>query len=364
MDDYNKLRKIKEDLLNDVAKYGIGPKSKFHIVLNENSDPQLIHDVYIVIENYRSKISSRANSKRTQFDDFVRAKIWRDYLHSQLKPIQQTIPFQQFLQQFKNINPIEQEPIEQQPIEQKPIQQEVPIERIKEPIINEGKQEEIDNEEIKRQLNEQIKQYLPTKFHHQEHRKDQIQNLSATADSLVGWYSTKDAANQGYDKHPFKDGETYIKVLFNKPHPIVRNYTGYILGKNDYNLVSKWIKDKLGIDKGENHDRIIHGSKKNFKTYFEKEQEYSQQEKYKDILSLDDQEKLFKRKKEQFENALREATKEWKKKYSNMPLPSVGNLIKFYNDEVLQHPAGLKVHPNMFDYKKYINPAEFGLNDD
>jgi hypothetical protein len=40
--------------------------------------------------------------------------------------------------------------------------------------------------------------------------------------------------------------------------------------------VSNWIKDKLGIDKGENHDRIIHGSKKNFKTYFEKEQEYSQ----------------------------------------------------------------------------------------
>jgi hypothetical protein len=94
MDDYKRLQKIKEDLLNDIAKYGIGPKSKFHIILNENSEPQLIYDVYILIENYRSKISSRANAKRTQFDDFVRAKIWKDYIYGQLKPIQQTIPFQ------------------------------------------------------------------------------------------------------------------------------------------------------------------------------------------------------------------------------------------------------------------------------
>jgi hypothetical protein len=233
------------------------------------------------------------------------------------------------------------------------------------------KQEEIDNEQIKSQLNEQIrsqlnkqiKQHLPTKSHHQKHRKDQIQNLDATADSLVGWYSTKDAANQGYDKYPFKDSQNYIKVLFNKLHPIVRNYTGYILGKNNYDLLSKWIKVRLGIDKGENHDRIIHSSKKNFKTYFEKELKYSQREKYKDILSLDDQDKLFKQKKEQFENALIEATKIWKKRYSNLPLLSVGNLIKFYNDE-LQNQTDLRVDKSMFDYKKYINPTKYKLNDD
>jgi hypothetical protein len=92
--DYNKLRKIKEDLLNDIAKYSIGSKAEFHIILNESSDPQLIHDIYILIENYCSKISSKANSRRTQFDDFVRAKIWKNYIHSQLKPIQQTISFQ------------------------------------------------------------------------------------------------------------------------------------------------------------------------------------------------------------------------------------------------------------------------------
>jgi hypothetical protein len=46
-----------------------------------------------------------------------------------------------------------------------------------------------------------------------------------------------------------------------------------------------------------------------------------------------------------------------------MLLPTVGNLIKFYNNEVLQHPTSLRPAKSMFDYKKYINPSEFGLND-
>jgi hypothetical protein len=182
MDDYNKLRKIKENLLNNITKYDIGPKSKFHIILNENSELQLIHDIYIVIENYCSKISSRANAQRTQFDDFVRAKIWKDYIHGQLKPIQQTISFQQYIQQLRNIKSIEQEliinePIINEPINNKPINNEVSIEKIQEPIINEGKQEEIDNKQIKSQLNEQIKQHLPTKFHHKNIEKTKYKIL-------------------------------------------------------------------------------------------------------------------------------------------------------------------------------------------
>jgi hypothetical protein len=66
---------------------------------------------------------------------------------------------------------------------------------------------------------------------------------------------------QSVNKFPFSDSNTYFKILFHNLHPFVKNYHRFILDKFNYGDVSKFVKNMLNIDKGENLNRIIYSSR-------------------------------------------------------------------------------------------------------